>query len=194
MNRSTMIFTLISALLIGGVVGLSFNSDNQPQTEGIEAEPRLVSSNNVSLDFRFIDPNDFVVEEDDFGVSLPSTLGENFIDSDKVFKHETLLVELPLDGAVEYKVEMEQSDSIVFQWAVVEGEVYSDFHGHPKDDETGFFTRYLESEGIQSSGSIVAPYKGQHGWFWLNIADHPITIELVVAGFYDQIVMLPLEY
>ena len=56
--------------------------------------------------------------------------------------------------------------------------------------ETDFFTRYSEGEASSDSGSIVAAYKGQHGWFWLNISDQPVTITLEVAGFSDRNVLI----
>ena len=40
---------------------------------------------------------------------------------------------------------------------------------------------------LTSSGSIVAPFSGNHGWYWLNIEEHTIEITLKVAGFYSEI-------
>jgi len=39
----------------------------------------------------------------------------------------------------------------------------------------------------------MAAYTGQHGWFWLNIADGPTTVTLEVSGFYDEIVEIDLS-
>jgi hypothetical protein len=39
----------------------------------------------------------------------------------------------------------------------------------------------------------MAAYTGQHGWFWLNIADGPTTVTLDVNGFYDEIVEIDLS-
>ena len=194
MNRSSLIFISVAALLIGGLVGLNLSSAGKASNEvTASAETATVSQPAGSLTYRLIDPDDYSAEEDEFGRPVPATLGENFKASDKALKQETLSIELGLDGEVEYKVEMQQGDSIVYRWSVTSGAAYYDFHAHPQHEETTFFTRYIEGEGSEHAGSIVAAYEGQHGWFWLNIADQPITIELVVAGFYDQIVKISLD-
>jgi hypothetical protein len=48
--------------------------------------------------------------------------------------------------------------------------------------------RYLEAkDGIaEDSGSLVAPFAGEHGWYWVNIGDDPVTITLQVSGYYDE--------
>lgn len=186
MNRSSLFFIIIATLLIGSLVGINI----QPQqAQTMAANTAEVSA--TGLNYRLIDPNDFPIVYNDFGRADPATIGENFVANTKTFKHETLTIELALDASVEYKAEMKQGDSIVYRWSVDNGETYYDFHGHPNTLETEFFTRYSEGEASTDSGSIVSPYTGQHGWFWLNISEQAITIELEVAGFYDQIVLIP---
>jgi hypothetical protein len=185
MNRSTLFFIIVTTLLVGSLIGVNI----QPQQTAIVADSSVTTT--TGLNYRLIDPNDFTIQYNEFGRADPVTTGENFVSSNKSFKHEILEIPLELDSSVEYKAEMEQGDSIVYRWSVDNGDTYFDFHGHPNTLETEFFTRYREGEGSTGSGSIVAAYKGQHGWFWLNISDHPITIKLEVAGFYDKIVLLP---
>jgi hypothetical protein len=38
----------------------------------------------------------------------------------------------------------------------------------------------------------MAAFTGQHGWFWLNLSQGPVVIELNVSGFYDKIVEIEL--
>ena len=56
-----------------------------------------------------------------------------------------------------------------------------------------FLDRVLEGEGDARKGAILAAYDGQHGWFWLNIADGPATVTLNVAGFYSEIIKIDAE-
>ena len=35
---------------------------------------------------------------------------------------------------------------------------------------------------------VVAPFSGEHGWYWLNISEKPVTIKLTVTGYYDKMV------
>lgn len=66
------------------------------------------------------------------------------------------------------------------------GQAYYDFHSHPPDADPNFFTRYEEGEGSRRAGTILVPYVGEHGWYWLNLEDHPVAIQLEAAGFYDE--------
>jgi hypothetical protein len=77
---------------------------------------------------------------------------------------------------------------IVYAWSIAEGEVYYDFHAEPEQAPEGYFVRYAEGEGSTDGGSLVAPFAGHHGWYWLNISDHAITIRLEVTGYYTEVV------
>ena len=50
-----------------------------------------------------------------------------------------------------------------------------------------YYIRYHESEEGSESGSLVAPFAGNHGWYWLNIEENPVTIELEVRGYFDSL-------
>ncbi len=86
---------------------------------------------------------------------------------------------------------MNQGDGLVYSWKLLEGQtVYSDFHADPI--ETGnfpeqYWIRYLETEEGAASGSLVAPFYGNHGWYWLNIEENPIRIELEVRGYWESL-------
>ena len=132
--------------------------------------------------FRFLSPDTVTLEKDEYGQVLAAASGENFIASDRGLRSETLEIVLDLDATVEYKVLMQQGNSISFRWGA-DGQAYYDFHAHDAAFGDDFFTRYAEGEASSSAGSIVAAYDGQHGWFWLNISDAPTTITLEVMGF-----------
>ena len=76
-------------------------------------------------------------------------------------------------------------------WRLVEGaSIYTDFHADPLEVEKfpeQYWIRYLETEQPSASGSLVAPFDGNHGWYWLNIEENPVKIELEVHGYYDSI-------
>ena len=49
--------------------------------------------------------------------------------------------------------------------------------------------RYEEADGINGrNGSLVAPFKGEHGWYWLNVSEKPVTITLTVTGYHDKLI------
>lgn len=98
----------------------------------------------------------------------------------------TIKVTLQEDQETEIKAILGQSQVILYSWQA-DGEVYTDFHGH-EPNAGNSFVRYEEQQSGQSGrGSLVAPFAGEHGWFWLNIAGKPVTITLTVSGYFDDI-------
>ncbi len=101
-------------------------------------------------------------------------------------------MKIPLDTAeqVEIKLMIKQGDTFVYSWHVDNGLVYTDFHADADANANypdRYWIRYDEGEFDESSGSLVAPFDGNHGWYWLNIEPEPVTITLEVRGFYDSI-------
>ena len=133
-----------------------------------------------------------VSPDEEFDYFEPETLGEPFSrPQESVFRTDSITVELAEFEQVEVKAVMQQGDAIVYSWKLVAGEaVYSDFHADPLDVEKfpeGYYIRYHESEDGAESGSLVAPFTGNHGWYWLNIEENPVTIELEVRGYYENL-------
>ena len=97
------------------------------------------------------------------------------------------VIEIPLnvDGELEYKVRMKAGDTIVYSWSVDSGTAYYDFHAESEPGAN--VLRYKEEQQGAASGhgSLVAPFDGIHGWYWLNLADNPVVITLRVSGFYE---------
>ena len=130
---------------------------------------------------------------DEFDFYEPEVLGEPFSKTqNQPYKSETIIINLNVAEQVEYKLIMKQGDAALYHWSMVEdGIVYSDFHADPGENAEGYpdqyYIRYRESETNQSSGSIVAPFDGNHGWYWLNIEEKPIQITLKVSGYYEKI-------
>ena len=139
-----------------------------------------------------IDPETTKPKVDEFGDALPALDGANLRAHNTVFKSETIEIQIDTDAQVEYKAIMDRGEVLLYAWQA-DGELYYDFHAHQAEANQDFFTRYAEGEGNSDQGSIVAPYQGQHGWFWLNIEGRPITLKLTVAGYYDEIKKIDLK-
>jgi hypothetical protein len=106
-------------------------------------------------------------------------------------KTETLRIRLGFDEKTEIKAVLGKAKAIVYSWKVEGGTVYVDFHGHDPAKGDDYWVRYEEAgqeEGVTSrSGSLVAPFAGEHGWYWLNTSEEAITIELTVTGYFDKL-------
>jgi hypothetical protein len=138
-----------------------------------------------------------VPEEFDFWE--PEVLGDPYARTQATtFRSDVLTVRLDVGEQVEYKALLKQGDALVYHWKLAQGIVYYDFHADPGDAAEGYpdqyFIRYREGEEAASAGSLVAPFDGNHGWYWLNIEDEPIEITLTVHGFYDRIEELGRSY
>lgn len=102
---------------------------------------------------------------------------------------QTLQVKLEPAQKTEIKAYLDQSKVVVYSWSVDRGQVYVDFHGHNPEIGDNFWVRYKEqADATRGSGSLVAPFAGEHGWYWQNNNDFPIVISLTVTGYYDDIV------
>lgn len=192
MGKSTIVLVTLAALGLGTLIGTSLVNKADPEPVATEAAATVSVDRGGAPAFRYLSPDNISIERDEYGQVMPAASGENFIARDRGLKTEILEIALDLDATVEYKALMQQGDSIAFRWST-DGEAYYDFHAHDAAFGDEFFSRYAEGEGSSSAGTIVAAYDGQHGWFWLNISDAPITITLEVMGFYDEIIEIDLE-
>ena len=128
----------------------------------------------------------------DFDEYEPPLIGLPFSNpNDQPYSVEELTITLQPGEQVEYKAVMERGQMLVFTWSSDAPEIYSDFHADPTDKPgeypEGYFVRYAESEESAGHGSIVAPFAGNHGWYWLNYNEQTVNIELKVAGYYDNL-------
>jgi hypothetical protein len=103
---------------------------------------------------------------------------------------DTVTVTLPPRGKTEVKAVMKVNKVLLYTWKTDKGVAYVDFHGHSPDwKDKKAFVRYLEAKqgAAADSGSLVAPFSGEHGWYWENRQDHPVTITLTVTGYHDAV-------
>ncbi len=102
---------------------------------------------------------------------------------------ETLRVPIGPNEETEVKVVMSVGKMILFSWEVDRGDIYSDYHGHDPALGSAFWVRYREQQASsRGDGSLVAPFDGEHGWYWVNYNEFPVVVTLTVTGFYDGLV------
>jgi len=104
-------------------------------------------------------------------------------------RRDTIEIEIPPEGETEVKLVLGTAKAALYSWHVDRGTIYSDFHGHTPEAGPNFFVRYIEhQETTGGNGSLVAPFDGEHGWYWLNYNDFPVKVTLTVSGYYDDII------
>lgn len=129
------------------------------------------------------------VEIPDFGKPVPLRNPAVFQKQTTVAKVEEKTVTLQPGEQTEIKVLLQAAQVITFSWQAEGGIVYTDFHGHEPGENNDFWVRYEEQQGgTEGGGSLVAPFVGEHGWFWLNISEQPVTVKLSLNGYYDKLI------
>lgn len=109
---------------------------------------------------------------------------------DRAIQTRTVTLTLERDQQTEIKTVLRANKVIAYTWKTDGGLVYCDMHGHDPEAGQDFFVRYREDQegATEATGSLVAPFDGEHGWYWLNLHDGPVTITLTVTGFFEDIV------
>ena len=129
------------------------------------------------------------VEIPDFGEPVPLPNTEIHQDQGEPADTRTLEIMVGPGEETEIKTVLREGKVVTYSWQVDQGSVYSDFHGHDPEFGNTFWVRYREhQEGSGHNGSLVAPFDGEHGWYWVNYNEFPVTITLTVAGFFDDII------
>jgi len=129
------------------------------------------------------------VEIPDFGDPVPLPNPQVHQDEPAEFATRTLEITIPPEKQTEIKTALGVGEMILYKWHTDRGDVYVDFHGHDPEAGDEYWVRYKEQqEGAGNNGSLVAPFTGEHGWYWLNYNDFPVVITLTVAGYFDDII------
>lgn len=85
----------------------------------------------------------------------------------------------------EIKLAMEEGATAQYDWVVADGAVNYDTHG----DGGGEFISYEKGRAVEAdAGELTAAFTGNHGWFWRNRGDAPVSVTLRVAGAYSEVV------
>ncbi len=105
------------------------------------------------------------------------------------YRTDVMAVTLPPGKGLEVKTHLAKGATLIYSWKTGNGEVVNhDFHGEPVNAGKEEFESFILENGVsKSSGSLVAPFTGLHGWYWKNKSAVPVTLELRASGFYADI-------
>jgi len=162
------------------------------EPQGTAQELEETSTSDHEALYISINPETTQPKINEFGESQPVVEGVNIRSYDREFKTDSIDVFIDVGAQVEFKAILETGEVLLYSWEA-DGELYYDFHAHQENGDPNFWTRYSEGEGTADKGSIVAPYQGEHGWYWLNISDKPVSVKLRVAGYYSEIKEIDLK-
>ena len=105
------------------------------------------------------------------------------------YRTDEMTLVLESGEGAEIKAAMKAGDRMVFSWtATGSGGVDVDMHGEAAGGAEGQATSYLKGEGQTAGhGAFAAPFAGNHGWFWQNLNDDPVTVTVKVSGFHQKL-------
>ena len=96
---------------------------------------------------------------------------------------EMSLTLAPSEGA-EVKLVMAKGAQANYAWTANGAVVNFDTHG----DGGGENISYEKGRGVaEDEGVLEAAFDGNHGWFWRNRTDAPVTVTLKTSGAYSDI-------
>ena len=108
---------------------------------------------------------------------------------DTLYKTEIIEIAAQGDDEFEYKFKMKKGEVLLYSWNSGGAEMYYEFHAEPTEGEypEGYYMSYEIGEDSSSGkGSLVAPFTGNHGWYFINLTEYPVTITLEVSGYYES--------
>lgn len=85
---------------------------------------------------------------------------------------------------IEVKLAMEEGQTARYQWTANGAVVNFDMHG----DGSGQKISYEQGRAVpELTGDLTAAFTGNHGWFWRNRSDGPVTVTLRTGGDYQEL-------
>jgi hypothetical protein len=91
---------------------------------------------------------------------------------------------------LEYKAVLAQGEPLLYSWTVQGGPVYFEFHGDPTEGKwpKDYYRSYeIKESSTGEQGSFVAPFTGNHGWYFKNLSSEPALVTLEVSGYYTKL-------
>lgn len=103
------------------------------------------------------------------------------------YRSDEMSVTLAPGEGAEIKAQMAAGERLVYSWTATGNGVDVDMHGEAADGTGG--DRSYQAGEFQTSGhgAFEAPMAGNHGWFWQNLNDDPVTVTVKTAGFYTRL-------
>jgi hypothetical protein len=103
------------------------------------------------------------------------------------YRTDEMSITLAAGEGAEIKAQMAAGERLIYSWTATGNGVDVDMHGEAAD-KTGGDRSYQTGE-FQTSGhgAFEAPMAGNHGWFWQNLNDDPVTVTVKTAGFYRRL-------
>jgi hypothetical protein len=101
----------------------------------------------------------------------------------KPFRTDEVDLGLVPGESYEYKVRMKPGETLLYNWKS-SIPLEFDFHGESDKDPDNAVS-YTTGNAAESSGSLIAPVQGIHGWYWKNNGNKLADIHIKMSGQYE---------
>jgi hypothetical protein len=121
------------------------------------------------------------------GETAPATGAGSLFTSPAPYRTDEMSITLAPGEGAEIKAQMAAGERLVYSWTATGNGVDVDMHGEAADKIGG--DRSYQTGEFQTAGhgAFEAPMAGNHGWFWQNLNDDPVTVTVKTAGFYTRL-------
>jgi hypothetical protein len=121
------------------------------------------------------------------GEALAGAGAGSLVTSPTPYRTDEMSITLAPGEGAEIKAQMAAGARLVYSWTASGNGVDVDMHGEAAD-KTGGDRSYQTGEfQTAGHGAFEAPMAGNHGWFWQNLNDDPVTVTVKTAGFYARL-------
>lgn len=100
-------------------------------------------------------------------------------------RNDEMSVTLKPGQGAEVKLQMVKGAKASYEWVSAGGPVNHDTHGDNPTGAKHSFSKGTEVE--RDAGELMAPFDGNHGWFWRNRTEGDVTVTLKVSGEYQSV-------
>lgn len=100
---------------------------------------------------------------------------------------DSIQVKVPAGKGIEYKIYMLKYGEIKYEWKTDKGIVFFDFHGDVKLKKPGknnYFKSYTVAYADNMIGTMLAPFEGNHGWYFQNKGKADMIVNIRLKGEY----------
>jgi hypothetical protein len=121
------------------------------------------------------------------GETAPATGAGSLFTSPAPYRTDEMSITLAPGEGAEIKAQMAAGERLVYSWTATGNGVDVDMHGEAANRVGG--DRSYQTGEFQTAGhgAFEAPMAGNHGWFWQNLNDDPVTVTVKTAGFYTRL-------
>jgi hypothetical protein len=121
------------------------------------------------------------------GETAPATGAGSLFTSPAPYRTDEMSITLAPGEGAEIKAQMAAGERLVYSWTATGNGVDVDMHGEAADKIGGDRSYQTGEFQTAGNGAFEAPMAGNHGWFWQNLNDDPVTVTVKTAGFYTRL-------